>query len=127
MANECIPLFEFGPVTCRTTAAVTGKRFVDISGAANATDGTLIGVAHATAAGNAFGVAARDTASGARVSVEHRPGAILPVTCSAAITAGAEVEVATGGKAAPRNAGVAVGRAITTTSAADTDVFVELY
>lgn len=127
MANECIPLQEFGPVTCRTTAAVTGKRFVDISGAANVSTGVLPGVAHATAAGKSFGVAARDAASGTNVQVEHRPGAIVPITCSAAITAGAEVEVATGGKAVTKTSGVARGIAITTTGSADTDVFVVLY
>lgn len=127
MANECIPLQEFGPITCRTTAAVTGKRFVDLSGAAVISTGVLPGVAHATAAGNAFGVSARDTASGANVAVEHRPGSIVPVTCSAAIAFGVEVEAATGGKAVTKSAGVALGRAISATSAADTDVFVELY
>lgn len=127
MANECIPLFEVGPVTATATAAVTGKRFVSLSSAANPVTGVLPGVAHATAAAYAFGVATRDTASGARVSVEHRPGTILPVTCSAAVTFGAEVEVATGGKAVTRTSGVAVGRAVSTSSAADTDVFVELY
>lgn len=127
MANECIPLQEYGPITCRTTAAVNGKRFVDISGAANVSNGTLPGVAHATAAGKSFGVAARDAASGTNVQVEHRPGTILPVTCSAAVTAGAEVEVATDGKAVTRSAGVARGIAVSTTSAADTDLFVCLY
>lgn len=127
MANECIPLQEFGPITARATAAVTGKRFVDISGAANVATGVLPGVAHATAAGKSFGVSARDAASGTNLQVEHRPGSIVPVTCSAAITAGAEVEVATGGKAVTKTSGVARGLAITTTSAADTDVFVVLY
>lgn len=127
MANESIPLQEFGPVTCRATSAVTGKRFVDISGAANVSTGVLPGVAHATAAGKSFGVAVKDAASGANLQVECRPGTILPVTCSAAVTAGAEVEVATGGKAAPKSAGVARGIAITTTTAADTDLFVVLY
>ena len=127
MANECIPLHEVGPLTCVTTAAVTGKRFVGVSGAANPTTGVLTGVAHATAAAKALGVAVRDTASGGRVAVELRPGTIVPVTCSAAITAGAEVEVATGGKAVTKSAGVAVGQALSTTGAADTDVFVKLY
>ena len=127
MANESIPLQEFGPITARTTAAVTGKRFVDISGAANVSDGTLPAVAHATAAGKSFGVAARDAASGTNVQIESRPGTILPVTCSAAVTAGAEIEVATGGKAVTKSTGLAVAVAITTTSAADTDLFVKLY
>lgn len=127
MANECIPLFEVGPITATATANVTGKRFVDLSSAANAATGVLAGVAHATAAGNSIGVAVRDVASGGRVSVEMRPGTIVPVTCSAAVTFGAEVEVATGGKAVAKTSGIAIGRAWSTTSAADTDVFVELY
>lgn len=127
MANECIPLFEVGPVSATATAAITGKRFVNLSAAANPVTGVLPGVAHATAAGDAIGVATRDTTSGARLSVEHRPGTIVPVTCSAAIAYGAEVEVATGGKAVTKTAGIAIGRAWSTTSAADTDVFVELY
>lgn len=127
MANECIPLYEFGPVTCRTTAAVTGKRFVDISGAAVASTGVLPGVAHATAAAKVFGVSARDAASGTNVQVESVPGTVVPVTCSAAVTAGAEVEVATGGKAVTKSSGVPAGIAVSTTSAADTDLFVKLY
>jgi hypothetical protein len=127
MANESIPLFEVGPISATASSAVTGKRFVSLSSALNAATGVLPGVAHATAAAYAVGVAARDAASGARVAVEHRPGTIVPVTCSAAVTFGAEVEVATGGKAVTKTAGVAVGRAWSTTSAADTDLFVELY
>lgn len=127
MANESIPLFEVGPITAVTTAAVTGKRFVAVTAALNVANGTLVGVAHATAAAKSLGVAVRDAGSGARVQVEHRPGLIIPVTCSAAITAGAEVEVATGGKAVTKTSGVAVAQAVSTTSAADTDVFVKLY
>lgn len=127
MANECIPLHEVGPLSCVTTAAVTGKRFVGVSAAANPTTGVLTGVAHATAAAKAFGVASRDAASGARVSVETHPGSIVPVTCSAAITAGTEVEVAAGGKAAALASGKAAGLAVSTTSATDTDLFVKLY
>lgn len=127
MANECIPLQEFGPITVTTSAAVTGKRFVSLSSAVVPTTGVLASVAHATAAAYAVGVAVRDAASGARVAVEHRPGTIVPVTCSAAVTFGSEVEVATGGKAVTKSAGIAIGRAWSTTSAADTDLFVELY
>lgn len=127
MTNESIPLFEHGPITCRATTNVTGKRFVDISSAANITTGTLAGVTHATAAGKSLGVALRDATSGTNALVEVRPGTVLPVTCSAPVTAGAEVEVATGGKAATKSTGVAQGIALTTTTAADTDLFVCLY
>lgn len=128
MANECIPLYDPGAgLTCRTTAAVTGKRFVGVSGALVASSGTLIGVAHATAAAKALGVATRDADSGANVLVETRPGSVVPVTSSAAITAGVEVEVATGGKAVTLSSGKAVGLAVSTAAGADTDVFVRLY
>lgn len=126
MANECIPLFTPGAtVTARATAAVTGKRFVGVTGATDVTNGTLIGVAHATAATKCFGVAGYDAASGARLSVET--DGIVPVSCAAAITAGTEVEVGTAGKAAAKASGIAVGVAVSTTNAADTDLFVQLY
>lgn len=127
MANECIPLHEVGPVTAQATAAVTGKRFVSVSGAANPSTGALTGVTHTGAGLRALGVAARDAASGARLPVELRPGTIVPVTCSAAVAAGAEVEAAAGGKAVTKTSGVALGLAVSTTSAADTDVFVKLF
>ena len=134
MANECIPIYRPGAdITCQTTAAVTGKTFVNITGplvagnpSAN-TDSTLIRVAPAAAGVKSFGVATYDAASGARVAVIVGPGHVVPVTCGAAITAGAEVEVNAAAKAITKAAGVAVGRAVSTTTAADTDVFVQLY
>jgi hypothetical protein len=54
-------------------------------------------------------------------------GHIVPVTCGAAVTAGAEVEVGTTGRAITLAAGKAVGKALSTTTAADTDLFVQLY
>ncbi len=128
MANECLPLFDPGSaLTATASAAVTGKRFVGVTGALNAATGVLPTVAHATAATRALGVAVRDTASGARLTVETRPGSVVPVTCAAAITAGAEVEVGSTGRATTLAAGKPVGQALSTTTAADTDVFVRLY
>ena len=124
MANECIPLYRPGlDITAVTTGAVVGKTFVDYSAAL--TTG-LVSVVTATAAGKVAGVAAYDAASGARVPVIRGKGQIVPVTAGAAITALAEVEVGTGGKAVTFSAGVKVGRALST-GVNNTDCFVELY
>ena len=126
MANECIPLYQPGKhITAAVATAVTGKTFVDISGATlNPATGALISVAPATAAGKVLGVAAFDAAVGAQVLAIGE--GVVPVTAGAAITAGAEVEVGTGGKAITLASGKAVGRALTT-AANNADVYVRLY
>jgi hypothetical protein len=133
MANECFPLYETGDISAITTAAVTGQRFVNISasfssgpGLSTTSEGSNIKVAHATAAGIAFGVAAYDAASGAHVAVIGTPGRIVPVTAGGAITAGAQVEVGTTGKAVVLASGIAVGTAVSTTSADGDTVYVKL-
>lgn len=143
MANDCIPIFEEGDrVTCHATAALTGKRFCDISGDAQAGFGTkglagdplaagvkgLIQVGAPTAAAKAFGVAAWDVASGGDVTVLRGAKMIVPVTASnATITAGQEVEIAdTTGRVKTLAAGVAVGRAVAS-CAANADCAVSLY
>ncbi|KWW97407.1 hypothetical protein LI90_4379 (plasmid) [Carbonactinospora thermoautotrophica] len=106
--NPAVPFWEPGQsISCKTTAAVTGKRFVAISG--NGAGSNPL-VAHASAGGRIFGVAAFDAASGAVVSVLR--GGVVPVTAASAITAGQEVEVGANGQAAPKSAGVAVGVAV---------------
>lgn len=123
MANECTPLFSPGAdVTCLTTGAVTGKTFVAISAAPDAYG--QLKVATGTGAAAAFGVAARDAASGARVLVKK--AGIVPVTAGGNITAGAEVEVGSGGKAVTLASGKAVGMACST-GTNNNDVFVDLY
>ena len=127
MANECIPLYQPGKhlTAIVAGAAVTGKTFVDISGATlDPATGALISVATATAAGKILGVAAFDAGLAARLSVIGE--GVVPVTAGAAITAGAEVEVGTGGKAITLASGKAVGRALTT-AANNADVYVRLY
>lgn len=112
MANECIPFKEPGvAVTARATAAVTGKRFVGITGNIG-TDGALA-VAHAPAGTRAIGVSKYDAASGALVGVIRGSRTVVPVTAGANIAAGAEVEVGTNGQAITKNTGVAVGYAET--------------
>ena len=127
MANECIPLYQPGKHLTATVAgaAVTGKTFVDISGATlNPATGALISVATATAAGKILGVAAFDAGLAAQLSVIGE--GVVPVTAGAAITAGAEVEVGASGKAITLASGKAVGRALTT-AVNNADVYVRLY
>lgn len=127
MANECIPLYRPGAdLTCLTTAAVTGKRFVELSAdTLNATTGVIASVAHATAAGPALGVSAYDAASGARVPVVRGKGSIVPVAAAGTIAYGAYVEVGTAGKAVTLASGKAVARAMQAGSN-NNDVLVEL-
>ncbi|MGV9818416.1 capsid cement protein [Nocardia xishanensis] len=123
MANECTHLFRPGKdVTCLTTGAVTGKTFVAISAAPD-TYGQLK-VATATGAARAFGVAARDAASGARVLVLKQ--GIVPVTAGGTIAVGAEVEVGSGGKAVTLASGKAIGQAVSA-GTNNADVFIDLY
>ncbi|MDG3012463.1 DUF2190 family protein [Rhodococcus sp. D2-41] len=127
MTNECIPLYRPGQdVTATAGAAITGKTFVDITGALNATTGALLTVSPATAAGKAFGVAARDAASGGRVAVIRSAKVVIPVAAGGTFAVGDEVEVGAGAKAVKLASGTAVGRALTA-GAANADAFIELY
>lgn len=114
MANEAKPLFRPGQdVTALTTGAVTGSTFVGVSATRDTATG-LVKVATATGASKPFGVASADIASGA-TGLIHR-GGILFVTAGGAITAGAQVEVGSGGKAVVLASGVPVGTALETGS-----------
>lgn len=108
-------------VTAEATAAVTARRFVGISG--NRTADGSIAVAHATAAGRAFGVAKEDAATGDLLGVA-RDG-VVKVTTGGAIVAGAEVEVGAAGRAVTKTSGIAVGYAITA-AANNTDAEIAL-
>ncbi len=107
--NECIPFYEPGSrVTGHCEAAVTGKRFVDISddrqgpvagaGLGTNTDGGNIVVSHASAGGNAIGVSSHDAAIAKKVTILGA-GFIVPVTADGAINSGDEVMVGATGKA----------------------------
>jgi hypothetical protein len=85
-------------------AAISANTFVTAAGAV------------ATAAGNAVGVARSDAASGALIPVDVAGTA--QVIASAAIAKGASVEVASGGKAATKDSGIAVGIALEAATAA---------
>lgn len=120
--GECVPYYEPGrQLTAHCEAAVTAKRFVDISdprqgpagGALSTTaEGQNIVVSHATAGGQAIGVSAYDGAIGAKTGVLATPGFVVPVTADGAISAGNEIEVGTAGKAKAKNTGKVVGVAL---------------
>lgn len=132
-ANECIPFKEpAATFTARCSAAVTGKRFVVVSGdrtgggGGGAEGSVTVGVGLSTDAENVYkikqagakvavvGVSGWDAASGAETKVFGRGhGTILPVTAGAAIAAGVEVESDAEGKAITLAAGIAVGQCMT--------------
>ncbi|MCV7230674.1 capsid cement protein [Mycolicibacterium komossense] len=111
MANEMLDVYSPGrDLTGRASSAVTGCRFLKITG--NRTNGN-IAVAHATAAGRACGVSKYDAAAGDKVGVARGKDRVVHVLASGAIAAFAEVEVGAAGVAVTKNAGVAVGYALT--------------
>lgn len=123
--NICIPLFEEGDkLTAFATAAVTGKKFVALSGNRQANGD--FSVAPPAAGGRVFGVAEYDAAIGARTGVLRERGCILPVTAAGAIAAFAEVEVDATGAIITKAAGVAVGYAVNA-GVAGQDCFISLY
>lgn len=121
MANENIGIYEPGAdLTGVATGAITGKRFVAISG--NRSNGN-IAVAHATAAGRVAGVSRWDAAIGQLVGVARGSSRVVAVTAAANIAAFAEVEVGTAGQAITKTSGVAVGYVVTAaTSGGDAEV-----
>ena len=111
MANENIGVYEPGQdISGRCSAAVTGKRFLKISG--NRAGGN-VAVAHADAGGRVCGVSGRDTAQGALVNVKRGKDRVTFVTAGGAIAAFAEEEVGANGVAITKASGVAVGYAVT--------------
>jgi hypothetical protein len=145
MANECIPVYDPGEgVSAHCDAAVTGKRFVRVSAAKQSGSDLSPAGVDQTGGGNVrvdqtfpaatpipvFGVAERDAAINTKVGV-WRAG-VVPVECSAAITAGTRVMPNTDGRAAVYAAGAGpdinavAGLALTTTTAAGQDCIVDL-
>lgn len=108
-------------ITGEATATVTARTFVAISG--NRTAGGNIAVAPASAAGRICGVAGNDSAIGGLVTVVRGNSRVVKVTAGGNITAGAEVEVGSAGKAVAKSEGIAVGYAITgASSGADAEI-----
>jgi hypothetical protein len=139
VANDCIPFKQPGEnVTAKAEGAVTGKRCVQISGprtsgpglAATAEGSVYVcGIPSTTGALGAdkkvFGVAAWDAADTTLFTVIR--GGIVPITASAAITAGAEVEVDADGRVSPLTTGIAIGVCCGTVSGAGVDAEIALY
>lgn len=96
-------------ISAEATAAVTGRRFVAISG--NRTPGGNLAVAPAGAGARAFGVAADDAGVGQLVNVAR--GGVVKVVAAGAISAAAAVQVGAGGAASVATTGVVVGFAVT--------------
>lgn len=129
MANECIVLYDDGDnVPMLATAALTGKKCVAVSGAQDSTF-NVFQAGLPSAGGKIAGVAAYDVASGAVVNVVRRgTSRLIPITCSAAITVGADLMVdATGAVLTQTSTNVVVGKAWSTTTASGQDVIAELY
>lgn len=106
-----LPVRVYAPgqdLTTVATGTIAPYRLVAVS--ADRSGGNLA-VAYATAAGRALGVSTHDAASGETLTIAR--GGIVRVTASAAITAGAAIEVATDGKAVTATTGIVVGTAVT--------------
>jgi hypothetical protein len=126
-SNILIPYFDDGNnVTGTTTAAVTGKTCLDISG--NLASDNTFSVATCAAGARAFGVAEYDAASGAFVGIVRK--GIVPITCTAvALAAGVEVEVGANGLVQVWGGTIAtarIGKCLTDANAS-TDAMIALY
>lgn len=119
---EAIPYWKPGQQpTCHAGGAITGKRLVKISGTPQEGNPQVV---QATAAAKAFGVAAFDAASGAKVTVIK--DGIVPITAGGSITAGAEVESDASGQVVTLASGKAVGQILNTVTSGQ-DAMVDLY
>jgi Uncharacterized conserved protein (DUF2190) len=135
VANECIPVYEDGDnLPCVATAAVTGKKCVQVSATREGTlqttyapppyvpdlgldttaSGDRIKVSPPSGAGanggagkRVLGVAAWDAAIGQEVTVLRDK--VVPITVAAAVVAGQWVECTADGSVQPVNTGVAIG------------------
>jgi hypothetical protein len=120
MVNDAIPYYEDGDeLTGLATAAVTGKRFVVISGNKPAS-GEAVAVAPAGAGAKALGVAMWDAAINKRVTVKTvNSGHCLPVTAGAGgVAAGDSVTSdATGAAVTAAGGARALGIALTAAAA----------
>ncbi|ORL83908.1 capsid cement protein [Prescottella equi] len=125
MANENIGVYEPGQdISGRASTAITGKRFLKISGNRGAAGN--IAIAHADAGGRVCGVSGRDAAAGKLVDVKRGKDRVTFVTAGGALAAFEEVEVGADGKAVKKASGVAVGYAVTA-AASGTDAEISLY
>lgn len=131
--NECQPFYTSGRITYRATAAVTGKRFLKISGSresgpglSTTAEGGNYRMQQAVAGEAAVGVADKDVPNAGRGVCLGSPGWVVPVTSGAAIAAGAEVQSDAAGKAITLAAGKSLGRCMTAVAGADVDAEIKL-
>jgi hypothetical protein len=130
-ANEEIILHETSDLTGRATAAITGKRFLDVSAAVSpalntSTDGGVMGVAPAGAGVRAIGVAAHDQATvGGMIGFVGTPGRVVVVTAGATVALGAEVESDSTGRAITLASGKSLGKALSAATVGN-DLYVKL-
>lgn len=86
--NTAVPFWDEGnTITCHASAAVTGRKFVSISGARVEGNPRVAHVAQGVNGKTPLGVAGYDAPSGGKVSVYSAPGIVMPVIAAVAITA----------------------------------------
>jgi hypothetical protein len=129
--NAILPLYEDADhLTGRATGAITGGRFVAVSGDLEAspllnasspsTTGGNIKVAQAGAGVRALGVAAYDAAAdGDKIHV-YAGRFVVPMVAGANITAGVQVESDAAGKPITLASGIANGIAVSTATTGNT-------
>lgn len=97
--NPAVPFWdEANSVTCHASAAITGKRFVGISGNRTGDNPT---VSMAAAAAAPVGVSAYDAGAGTKLTV-YTGHEVMPVEAGAAITAGTLLIADGTGRAIPK-------------------------
>lgn len=127
--NPAVPFWDEGNTfTGHADGAITGKRFVMISGARVDGNPRVKHVAQGTNAKRPVGVSGFDAASGDKVTVYSSPGIVMPVTAVGAITAGDPVYSDAAGKATSTSPGAgAVPAGTALDDAADgTDAVIKL-
>jgi len=128
MTTPNVGVYEPGrDLTGRASTAVSGKRFLKITGSRGV--GGNIAVAHADAGARIVGVSKYDAAVGAVIGVQRGNSRVTFVATpptGAALAAFAEVEVGANGTAVARTTGIAVGYTVTGTPVG-ADAEVSLY
>lgn len=116
--NPAVPFWDKAEtITASAGTAVTGKRFVTITGAR--TDGkATVGHAAGTATTRALGVSAYDADAGNDVTV-YKGKQVMPVTAAVAITAGQLLYSAADGRATNVATGNVVAIAVDDAAAGD--------
>lgn len=122
--NQMRDLYNDGSdITCAATAPLTGKTFAAIAGPRT---GGLITIATAAAGERTCGVIKYDAEADGLVGIARGSARVVTVTAASALSAGAEVEVGTAGRAAVHDTGVAVGYLVDDVEAG-ADALVSLY